>query len=54
MADYGHGQVDLEDISLLAQEKCQAAPTIIDARRNRLLGVVSNRRCEFSHLSAHK
>ena len=32
-ADYGHGQVDLEDISLLAEEKCHAEPTFVDARR---------------------
>jgi hypothetical protein len=32
-ADYGYGGVDLEDISLLAQEKCKAEPTAIDARR---------------------
>jgi hypothetical protein len=32
-ADYGHGQVDLEDISLLAQDKCHAESTIVDARR---------------------
>lgn len=32
-ADYGHGDVDLEDISLLAQEKCQAEYTHVDARR---------------------
>jgi hypothetical protein len=32
-ADYGHGDVDLEDISLLAQEKCQAEHTHVDARR---------------------
>lgn len=32
-ADYGHGIVDLEDISLLAQEKCQAEATFVDARR---------------------
>jgi len=31
-ADYGHGDVDLEDISLLAQEKCQAEYTHVDAR----------------------
>src|SRR5271170_1509526 len=31
-ADYGHGIVDLEDISLLAQEKCQAEATFVDAR----------------------
>jgi len=33
-ADYGHGQVDLQDISLLAQDKCGAEPTFVDARRN--------------------
>jgi hypothetical protein len=33
MADYGHGDVDLEDISLLAQEKCRAEYTHVDARR---------------------
>jgi hypothetical protein len=32
-ADYGHGRVDLQDISLLAQEKCHAEATFIDARR---------------------
>jgi hypothetical protein len=32
-ADYGHGEVDLEDISSLAQEKCQAEYTYVDARR---------------------
>ena len=32
-ADYGHGEIDVEDISLLAQEKCQAESTYIDARR---------------------
>jgi hypothetical protein len=32
-ADYGHGIVDLEDISLLAQEKCHAEATFVDARR---------------------
>jgi hypothetical protein len=32
-ADYGYGIVDLEDISLLAQEKCHAEPTFVDARR---------------------
>jgi hypothetical protein len=39
-ADYGHGQVDLEDISLLAQEKCGAEATFVDARRTRFLGTV--------------
>jgi len=32
-ADYGHGRVDLQDISLLAQERCHAEATFIDARR---------------------
>ena len=32
-ADYGHGQVDLKDISLLAEDKCLAESTFIDARR---------------------
>src|SRR5271170_4572810 len=32
-ADYGHGVVDLQDISLLAQEKCHAEATFVDARR---------------------
>ena len=32
-ADYGHGNVDLEDIGLLAEEKCSAIPTHVDARR---------------------
>ena len=32
-ADYGHGEVDLEDISALAQEKCNSKPTYVDARR---------------------
>ena len=31
--DYGHGVVDLEDISLLTQEKCQAESTFVDAKR---------------------
>jgi len=31
-ADYGHGIIDLEDISLLAQEKCHAEATFVDAR----------------------
>jgi hypothetical protein len=37
-ADYGHGVVDLEDISLLAQEKCEAEATYVDARRAFLSG----------------
>ena len=32
-ADYGHGQVDLEDISHLAEDKCHAESTFVDARR---------------------
>ena len=32
-ADYGHGEVDLEEISLLAAEKCHAQITHVDARR---------------------
>jgi len=32
-ADYGQGRVDLQDISLLAQQKCHAEATLIDARR---------------------
>jgi hypothetical protein len=32
-ADYGHGKVDLEDISLLAADKCLAQITHVDARR---------------------
>jgi hypothetical protein len=32
-ADYGHGNVDLEDIGLLAEEKCLAKATHVDARR---------------------
>lgn len=32
-ADYGHGQVDLEDISQLVQDKCLAESTFVDARR---------------------
>ena len=35
-ADYGHGNVDLEDIGLLAEEKCLAKATHVDARRNSL------------------
>src|SRR5438552_2055015 len=36
-ASYGHGQVDLEDISLLAKGKCLAESTFVDARRIRPL-----------------
>jgi hypothetical protein len=36
-ADYGHGVVDLQDISLLAQEKCHAEATFVDARRTTFL-----------------
>jgi hypothetical protein len=32
-ADYGHGEVDLEEISLLAADKCHAQITHVDARR---------------------
>ena len=32
-ADYGHGQVDLEDIGLLAKEKCKAESIRVDAKR---------------------
>ena len=32
-ADYGHGIVDLEDISVLAEDKCLAQATHVDARR---------------------
>ena len=40
-ASYGHGQVDLEDISLLAKGKCLAESTFVDARRIRLLVVTT-------------
>jgi hypothetical protein len=36
-ADYGHGQVDLEDISLLAEDKCDALSTFVDSRRTTLI-----------------
>jgi len=32
-ADYGHGEVDLEDISELAKERCGAQSFSVDARR---------------------
>jgi len=32
-ADYGHGELDLEDISALAMQKCGSLVTFVDARR---------------------
>ena len=35
-ADYGHGEVDLEDISALVTDKCGAVATYVDAGRSLL------------------
>jgi len=53
-ADYGHGLVDLEDISLLAQEKCQAEATFVDARRINFLQTKFDCRCDISCVSGNE